>query len=89
MGLALDELGILHLLDGQQGSRFLAEITGELRQWPIDDVKVAIKSDSGWWRVVEIRDDSGLHIVLAPCVLPSQRAAIRLIAESSALVRAP
>ena len=83
MGLALDELGTLHLLSGQKGSGVLAEITGELRQWPIDDVKVVVTSDSGWWRAVEISDDAGACIVLAPFVLPSQRAAMRLIAESS------
>jgi hypothetical protein len=87
MGLALDQLGILHLLDGRKGSGALAEITGELRQWPIDDVKVTLASDRGWWRVVEISDDTQTHIVLAPFVLPSQRAAMRQIAESSGTER--
>lgn len=81
MGLALDELGTLHLLSGQKGSGFLGEITGELRQWPIHDVKVFI-ADSGWWRIVEISDDTETYIVLAPFVLPSQRAAMRSIAKS-------
>jgi hypothetical protein len=83
MGMSLDELGILRLLSGQKGSGFLAEITGELRRWPIDEVKVVVASDSGWWRIVEISDDAGDYVVLAPFVLPSQRAAMRLIAESS------
>lgn len=83
MGLALDEVGILHFLALKKSPSFMEEAKGELRQWPIHDVKVVITSDSGWWRVVEISDETGAYIVLAPFVLPSQRAALRLIAESS------
>jgi hypothetical protein len=83
MGLALDGLGTLHVLALEKDDRILVEVKEELRQWPIRDVKVAIASDKGWWRVIEISDGTVTYIVLAPFALPSQRAAMKLIAESS------
>jgi hypothetical protein len=83
MGLALDQFGTLHLLALQRGSFILAEVKAELRQWPISDVKVTIKSDGGMWRVVEISDGTETCMVIAPLVFPSRRAAMRLISESS------
>jgi hypothetical protein len=83
MGLALDGMGTLHLLALEMQDRILAEVKEEVRQWPAGEVKVADASGRGLWRVVEITDGTGTYVVLAPCVLPSQRAALKLISEST------
>jgi hypothetical protein len=82
MGLALDGLGSLHFLALERGDRILPEVKEELRQWPISNVEV-ITSDSGWWRAVEVTDGTAAYMVVAAFFLPSQRAALRLMAESS------
>jgi hypothetical protein len=83
MGLALDHFGTLHLLSLERGSFILAQVKDELKQWPISDVKVTIKSNGCMWRAVEISDDTESYMVIAPSIFRARRAALRLISESA------
>jgi hypothetical protein len=83
MALTLDEIGSLRLLELERGSFILGKIKKELKQWPVADVKVAIATDSGWWRVVEISDKAGTYVVLSPFISRSQRASLKFIAQAS------
>jgi hypothetical protein len=83
--LVLDQLDTLHLI-GLRGWG-VARLDGELMQWRMKDVTVAVKPGKGKFRAVEIVSGEAELVLAGPWRNARQRAALELIEDETAARR--